>query len=331
MNVLVNLPPGFFTHPTLAPIFARLSRQGDVCRTSHNTVAEIHDDLVWAEAVLMWGWPSYTPELLDAASRLRFAGHLDILQTPARLALERGLPVSVSRGGFSPAVAEMALTLILSLLRRTSDYHAQMRAGGEPWVQDFPTEIDPHERELTGRSVGIVGFGQVGRRLGELLRPFHCDLHVVDPFVPEAVIEAFGAKRLSLDEMLTQSDVVVLCAASNTDTKRLLGRHEIELLRPNAVLVNVARAALVDTDALGDRLRQGDLSAALDVFDHEPLAPDSPLRSLPNAYLTPHRAGGLIVSVQRILNWLIDDLEAFREGRERKCALTEAMLPSLDG
>lgn len=331
MNILVNLPHGFFTHPALTPIFERLSCLGDVRQTSHDTVDEIRNDLTWAEAVLMWGWPSYTPELLDAAPRLRFAGHLDITQPGARAALAHGLPVSVSRAGFSPAVAEMALGLILALLRRTSDYHAQMRAGAEAWVQEFPMEIDPRERELTGRSVGIVGFGQVGRRLGELLGPFHCDLHIVDPFVSESLIEARGAKRVDLDDMLTHSDVVVLCAASNAGTSHLLGRREIELLRPDAVLVNVARAALVDTNALADRLRRGDLSAALDVFDLEPLDPNSPLRSLPNVYLTPHRAGGLIASTQRILSWLVDDLEAFLAGRERKYALTEAMLPSLDG
>ena len=331
MNILVNLPPGFFTHPALAPIFDRLDSLGDVRRSSHNTVEEIRDDLAWAEVVLMWGWPAYTTELLASAPRLRFAGHLDITQPGARLALARGLPVSVSRSGFSPAVAEMALGLILSLLRRTSDLHAQMRVGTESWVQDYPTEIDPCERELTGRTVGIVGFGQVGRRLGELLGPFRCDLRIVDPFVPQSVLEAHGAKRVPLDEMLTHSDVVVLCAASNASTSHLLGSREIEMLRPDAVLVNVARAALIDTDALADRLRRGDLSAALDVFDREPLDPASPLRALPNAYLTPHRAGGLIASTQRILAWLVDDLEAFLAGRERKYALTEAMLPSLDG
>lgn len=331
MNILVNLPPGFFTHPALTTIFERLAALGEVRQTSHNTSEEILPDLAWAEAVLMWGWPAYTPEMLDAAPRLRYSGHLDILQPAARAALAHGLPVSVSRSGFSPAVAEMALALILSLLRRTSDYHTQMRAGTELWVQDFPTEIDPRERELTGRSVGIVGFGQVGRRLGELLQPFRCDLQIVDPFAPKAVIAAHGAKRVSLDEMLAESDVVVLCAASNPGTRHLLGRREIGMLRKDAVFVNVARAALVDTDALVDRLHQGNLSAALDVFDREPLDQNSVLRTLPNAYLTPHRAGGLIVSVQRILNWLVDDLEALLAGRERKHALTEAMLPSLDG
>ncbi len=93
---------------------------------------------------------------------------------------------------------------------------------------------------------------------------------------------------------------------------------------------NVARAALVDYEALTNRLRKGDLIACLDVFDSEPLPDDSELRRLPNAYLTPHRAGGIISSVQRNLNWLIDDYEALLADESRRYPVTEAMIPSLD-
>ena len=330
MNILVNLPAGFFTHPALVQTFARLAALGEVRQRSHNTSEEIAADLAWAEAVLMWAWPTFTPELLQSASKLRFSGNLDITQTGAKAAFAHGLPVSVSRAGFSPAVAEIALSLILSTLRRTSDYHAAMRVGTEAWVQEFPTQIDPRERELTGRTVGIVGLGQVGQRLASLLRPFDCDLHIVDPYVPDAVLAEHNARRVTLHEMLGACDVVVLCAASNGGTQHLFGPEEFALFRPNAILVNVARAALVDTEALIARLQQGDLFAALDVFDREPLDQNSVLRTLPNAYLTPHRAGGTIASTQRILDWLVDDLEAFLAGRERRYALTEAMLPSLD-
>ena len=330
MNILVNLPPGFFTHPALTATFARLAALGEVRQRSHTTGEEIRPDLADIEALLMWSWPAWTPELLQAAPHLRFSGQLDITQSGAKAALAHGLPVSVSRGGFSPAVAEMALTLILTTLRRTSDYHAAMRVGSEAWVDHFPTQIDPRERELTGQNVGIVGFGQIGRRLAELLRPFHCELRVVDPYVSEEVLAEHDAQRVSLHEMLQACDVVVLCAASNPGTRYLLGPDEIARLRPEAVLVNVCRAALVDTEALITRLEQGDLFAALDVFDREPLEQDSRLRTLPNAYLTPHRAGGTIAAAKRILEWLVDDLEAFLAGRERRYALTEAMLPSLD-
>lgn len=330
MNILVNLPDGFFRCPAVTAPFERLERLGTVRRASHNTADEIRADLAWAEAVLMWSWPPLTDDLLDAAPHLRYRGHMDINQAGARAALARSVPVSLSRGGWSPAVAEMALGLILSLLRRTPDYHAQMRAGNERWVADAPADVDPRERELTGRPVGLIGFGRVGRRLAELLAPFHCPLRVVDPFVSEAALTAHTAQRVSLDEMLAESDVVVLCAAANAGTRHLLGRDEIARLRPDAVLVNVARAALVDTDALAERLQRGDLFAALDVFDHEPLARDSILRTLPNVFLTPHRAGGIIASTLRTMDWLIDDLEAVLAGRERRYALMEAMLPSLD-
>jgi phosphoglycerate dehydrogenase-like enzyme len=247
------------------------------------------------------------------------------------VALGRGAAVSISRSGWSPAVAEMALALILNLLRRVSDYHAAMREGRERWVVDFPGDIDPAERELTGRSVGIVGFGGVGRRLAELLRPFATTLRIVDPYVSRDAILAAGARQASLDELVRESDVVVLAAACSSETRHLLGRREIEALRPNAVLVNVARAALVDTAALTDRLRRGDLFAAVDVFDREPLDRADPLRALPNAYLTPHRAGGISASVVRVLGDLVEDLEAFSEERPRKRTLREEMIAGLDG
>jgi len=330
MNILVNLPPGFFVHPGLEPLWARLAARGTVRQTSHNTGSEIVDDLAWAEAVLMWSWPAWTDTLLDAAPNLRYAGHLDITQRGAKAILPRGLPVSVSRHGFSPAVAEFALALILNTLRKVSDFQAQMRTGTEPWVVKFPTEIDPQERELTGRSVGIVGFGRVGRRLGELLAPFHPQLYVADPFASEDSLNALGARRVLLPELVAECEIIVLCAASNDGTRHLFGPAEFAAMRPDAVFVNVARAALVDTDALIARLREGNLFAALDVFDTEPLPSDSPLRDLPNAFLTPHRAGGTLASVNRIVSYLIDDLEAVINEEPRHHALTEAMIPSLD-
>ena len=329
-NLLVNLPPGFFETPVLKPVFGRLSRSADLRLRSHNTAEEIEADLSWAEAVMMWSWPVWTEGLLDKAPRLRFAGHIDITQRGAKVALAHGLAVSVTRRGFSPAVAEMALGLILSTLRKTSTHHAAMRTGVEHWVQKFPDDIDPDERQLTGRAVGIVGFGAVGRRLAELLAPFGCPLSIHDPFLPEGVAQGFAARRASLLELIEQSDVVVLCAASNDGTRHLIGASEIAAFRRSAVFVNVARAALVDTAALIARLQQGDMYAALDVFDHEPLAPDAVLRRLPNVYLTPHRAGGILESVERIMSGLADDLEAHLENRPRSHALTEPMLPALD-
>ena len=135
---------------------------------------------------------------------------------------------------------------------------------------------------------------------------------------------------MTISDLVRESEVVVLAAAANAGTLHLIGSPEIEAMRPGTVLVNTARAALVDQEALVRRLQQGDISAALDVFDQEPLPVDSPLRKLPNAYLTPHRGGGILESVQRAAQMLVDELAAFASGRPRAHALTPEMLVSLD-
>jgi phosphoglycerate dehydrogenase-like enzyme len=224
----------------------------------------------------------------------------------------------------------MALTLMLATLRKVSDYHAAMRQGTEKWVKVFPTDIDPEERELAGRAVGIVGFGAIGRRLAELLEPFRCDLRVHDPFVAPAEAARYGARRAGLLELVRKSDVVVLAAASNESTSHLLGRSQIAAMHEGAILVNVSRAALVDTAALLARLRRREIYAAIDVFDEEPLPRQAELRRQPHAFLTPHRAGGTLASVERIIGWLADDLENHLAGRPLKHAVTEATIPALD-
>ena len=330
-HLLINLSEGFFRLPALAPVFESLRAVADVRQGSWENEEELLPQLQWANAVLMWSWPRLTDQLLDQCPNLRFCAHIDLSQATARTLLARGLPVSVSRSGFSPAVSEMALTLILSTLRRTPTHQARMGQGTERWVRRFPEEIDPDERQLTGRRVGLVGFGAIGQRLAELLAPFACDLRVHDPHVPAEVLARHAARGVSLDELIDHAEVLVLCAASNPGTRKLLDAARIERLAQGAVLVNVCRAALVDGEALLHRLRRGDLYAALDVFDQEPLPLDSELRRLPNVYLTPHRAGGLVESAARIVAYLAEDLHAFLAGQERRYALTEAMLPALDG
>jgi phosphoglycerate dehydrogenase-like enzyme len=330
-RILINLPPTFFTETDIDARFAPLDAWADVRRTSHNTPDEIRPDLAAADGVIMWSWPVLDEPLLQAAPGLRFAGHIDLTGAGARAELARGLKISLVKRGWSPAVAELALGLILCVLRRISDHHAAMRAGTESWVREMPRDFPPLERELSGRPVGIIGLGGVGRRLARLLAPFGCRIRACDPFLPEQVARDHGAELASLDETLSASDVVVLAAASNPGTAHLIGAPQIALLRENAVFVNVARAALVDTGALIQRLRRGDLFAALDVFDAEPLPADHPLRSLPNAYLSPHRAGGLRASVYRIVDWLVADCQAAFHDRPLQFPVTEQMLPALDG
>ena len=327
-NILVNLPPTFFTDQRLAKHRQRLDQSGEVRIRSHNTLDEIMPDLPASEAIFMWAWPVLKQEHLQQAPRLRFMGQINTTKTTVKACLSLGIALSEVRACWSPAVAEMALALALAGLRRTSEYHCAMRSGQESWVNQFPADIDGRERQLTGRTVGIVGFGGIGQRLAELLQPFNVRLQVYDPFIPEAAIQAKNAQRTDLDVLISSSEVIVLCATNHESARGMINCTRIMAMPKDAVLVNVGRSMLVDMPALQERLTKGDLIAMLDVFDREPLEVDSPFRSLPNTYLTPHRAGGLIESVDRALTWLIDDFEAYLAGKPLRFGVTEAMLPS---
>ncbi len=331
-RILINLPPAFHRADCLAASFSRLRTLGESRESSHNTPTEMAADLAWADAVFMWAWPAFDGGQLAAAAPLQFIGHIDMSRRMARAELEAGIAVSLSKGGWSPAVAEMAITLILACLRRTSNHHRACWQGEEHWAGavNLPEEVDPCERELTGMKVGIVGLGQVGQRLAAFLQPFEVDLHVVDPYVGDEVITKYHGRRVDIDAMIAACDVVVLCAAANEGTSRLFNAKRIAALRPDAVFVNVARAMLVDNDALINRLKQGDLFAALDVFEQEPLEKESPLRGLSNAYLSPHRAGGLHGSIKRTLDYLIDDYKALLAGQPRRYAVDASRIDALD-
>lgn len=327
-NVLVNLPGSFFKTKEINEVFERLEVFANVRKTSHNTPKEIQNELYWADAVIMWAWPELDRETLGKCPNLKFAGHINITKAQAMAELEYGLAVSESRHGFSHAVAEMALALILAGLRRTSDYHASLRAGNDKWesrISDVPLITSVRDRQLTGKKVGIVGFGGIGQRVAELLAPFNNEIRTYDPFLPLDIAEKKGAKLVDMMELSEQSDIIVLCAACNKETKNVMDTEHINALKEGAIVVNVGRSHIVNMDALMKRVKNKDIIAMLDVFDKEPLEKKSPLRKMDNAYLTPHAAGATRESLQAVLNMLIDDLEAFLEGEKRKYAVTKEM------
>ena len=146
-------------------------------------------------------------------------------------------------------------------------------------------------RELRGAVAGLIGWSENARVFAALL--IHCGVRVIvwSEHAPEGQIEAAGAARASLGEVLA-ADIVSLHRGLNPDTRHFLGASELARLRPGAVLINIARGALIEPAALYARLRHGDVIACLDTFEAEPLAPGHPLRALPNVFLTSHIAGG---------------------------------------
>lgn len=264
-----------------------------------------------ADAVFMPSGTRLSAQTLDAAPRLRWISTTS--GGPPNIdygvALRRGIMVSDCRRAFGRAVAEMALGLYLATMR---DIVAHDRALHTP--DGWEAVAKDRNREASHRTLGFVGFGSIARTLAPFLAPFEPEMLVYDPFVPEEVLASFGARPASLAEVFARSDAVFLLATPNPDNRALVGAAELDLLSPDALLLVISRASLVDETALIERLSAGRFRAAMDVYEQEPLPAEHPYRSLPNVVLTPHRAGGTQESYRRIGQALVDDMELLLAG-----------------
>lgn len=227
--------------------------------------------------------------LLDAADRLRViaVARSGLENVDIEAATARGIAVVPAHGRNAGAVAELQLALMLAEARNVARADASIKAGG--WRKDFPGA----RLEVAGRTVGMVGFGHVGRAFARRLAGFGCRLLTFDPYAPDDALAAEGVERAAtLDEVFAAGDFVVVQAKHTPETERMIGERLLRRMRPHAYFINVSRSRLVDTDALVVVLRDGSIAGAgLDVFDEEPLPPDSPLRTLDNTTLTTHFGG----------------------------------------
>jgi phosphoglycerate dehydrogenase-like enzyme len=153
---------------------------------------------------------------------------------------------------------------------------------------------------LTGRTLGVVGAGRIGRELMSMARTFDLKLLAADPQVDAIELAYLGARKVSLQELLQQSDFVVVCCLLSAATHHLIGAAALREMQPEAYLINVARGPVIDEPALIEALQAGRIAgAALDVFEQEPTPTDNPLLKLPNLVASPHMAAGTVESTER--------------------------------
>ena len=226
------------------------------------------------------GTEKYDEDMLSAAKNLkaiiRFGVGTDNFDLEAMA--KRGIAVGVIANYNS--VAEFALTLLLGMIKNLPKFDATVREG--KWTR-YPM------RELSGKTVGIVGFGRIGRRLAQLLKGFDVNLMVHDPFLHADAIADFGAVPATLEQLLQRSDVVSLHLPATPATHHMINAETLALMKPGAYLVNTSRGALIDEKALYGALVSGKLSgAALDVYETEPVVKGNPLFDLDNIVLAPH-------------------------------------------
>ncbi len=224
---------------------------------------------------------------------------------------ERGIRVLSAAPAFAEAVAEMALALALASSRDLVSEDRIVRAGGERWLSSadrLGTFL------LSGKRIGFVGFGNIGRRLRALIEPFGCEVCAYDPWLTDAYLQDERVEPTTLRQLLESSRVIFVLATPTSENRALLSRELLELVRPDAVLVLVSRAHVVDFEALTELVLDGRFRAAIDVFPTEPLEVAHPIRTAPEAVLSPHRAGLVQEALWEIGERVVDDLEALVNG-----------------
>ena len=283
--------------------------------------------------VVSHGSPMISAEVMDGAPELKIVGELEgdrfAYRIDVEAAWERGIRTVDTTHGSSYPVAEWALGLILISLRNAGASFRRILAGEAPEARQ--NGFGYVHGELTGKRVGLIGCGHIGRRLVKLLRPFEVEIRVYDPYMASELPDAIGVVKTSLENVLSKSDVIVCLAPLTPATAGMIGRRELDLIPSNSVFVNVSRGAVVDSDALIARLKRGDIVAGLDVFDPEPIPPDSEIIRLPNTFLSPHIAGVTLPSRHRFFSLMVDELERFFRGEEPLFELTPRSLANRRG
>jgi glycerate dehydrogenase len=254
-------------------------------------------------------------EILRHLPRLKYIGVLatgyNVVDVEA--AGERGIPVTNVPSYGTPSVAQMAFAHLLNLTQHVAHHARTVRDGRWAACPDF-CYWDMPLLELAGLTLGIVGFGRIGRAVAALARAFGMKVIIHDVIVPAEMPE--GCRMMELEEVFREADVLSLHCPLTPRTERLVNAERLALMKPTAFLINTSRGPLIDEPALAQVLNAGRLAGAgLDVLSAEPPAADNPLLTAKNCYITPHIAWATRSARQRLLSIAIDNVAAFVAGR----------------
>jgi D-3-phosphoglycerate dehydrogenase len=277
------------------------------CATDDEVVAGAADAAIY----LAYRRP-VTRRLLDRLPRLRLLissgsgyDHIDV-----RAASERGILVCNSATYNVEDVAEHAVMLVMACGRKLRLLEAMVRSGIWPLA---PRALPRHR--FAGSTLGLIGFGKIGRAVAARARALGMQLLVADPFVAPGAIRAGGGEPVPLEELLPRADFVSLHLRLDDRTRHLISAPQLALMKPTAYLINTSRGGLVDESALVDALRGGRIAGAgLDVLEEEPPPPAHPLLAMDNVIVTGHTAGSTVESIHALVDEWLRIIDAFRTG-----------------
>ena len=240
--------------------------------------------------ITSWGVAPLDADVVAASLRLGHLAHMggSVKRFVSAAVWEREIRVTSASVALARDVAETTLGLMIVGRKRIWPLGTHVRDGG--W-RDSPVWDRWDARELSRSTVGLIGVGNVGRHVIELLAGFETNILVADPYLGDEEAQQLGVERVGLAELMDRCDVVSIHAPATDETRHMIGAELLARLSDGAVLINTARGTIIDEEALIDELATGRIFAFLDVTDPEPPAPDSPLRQLENVVVTPHIAG----------------------------------------
>ncbi|MHB8511811.1 MAG: NAD(P)-dependent oxidoreductase [Actinomycetota bacterium] len=275
-----------------------------------HSAAELIDRLKGIDVLLVEA--DHIPSAVIESSELNVIGTCrgDPVNVDIDAATAAGIAVLRAPGRNARAVAELALALTLALMRSIISADDEIRGGR--WVIDQKLAQQRYKgRELASLTIGVIGFGAVGREAAALFKALGSKVIVCDPYVTDAA----GYDLVSLEDLLRKADVISLHAAVTPETKGMIGSLQIEMTKPGVMLVNTARFGLLEESPLVAALQSGHIkAAAFDHFTNEFLPADHPLTSMPNVILTPHIGGTTFETIERHTTMIADGLEALLRG-----------------
>ena len=263
-----------------------------------------------AEAIFTNKTP-ITSEIMDKAQNLKFIGVLatgfNVVDVVA--AKEKGIAVTNIPAYGTAAVAQMTFALLLELCHHVWHHSEQVMKGKWTNNQDF-CFWDYPLIELSGKVMGIIGFGKIGQAVGQIAQAFGMKVLAFDAFKNES-LESATLKYVELDELLAQSDVISLHCPLFDSTKGIINKDTIAKMKDGAMLLNTSRGPLIVEEDLAEALNNGKLFAAVDVVSQEPIKADNPLLKAKNIIITPHIAWAPVESRKRLMDIAVDNLEKF--------------------
>jgi D-3-phosphoglycerate dehydrogenase len=316
---------------------ARLEALGRVTVLNNDVQTPVSEqmDLRNVDGILLFsGGPQLTDACVAAAPRLRMVGAVADnagFGLPVEALFARDIPIIDSTRGWAQSVAELGICLALSALRRVPWWHRRMiaEAPNAVWRYEAEQYCDDSRfvnGNLGSKRVGIVGLGQIGRRVASWCRGFGATVYGYDPFIPEEAAGACGAEPMALDRLVETVDILFITVPPTPSAEKIVSRERVYRLRPGAIVVVITRAHGIDMAALRERICTDELTGAFDVYDIEPLPANDPLIGRDNVVHVPHIAGRTRDSNLLAADIIVDDFARILRGEAPQARLTREMI-----